>query len=158
MTRHLTALLLIALGALATACGPTTYVTAPSGFAQLEDDQLPDGIAQKVISSDGALIVLREREHTPKSDLNFWTDSLQREITAGRGYTLLSAEDVTTSGGLKGKLMHFKGAYRDATWRYSVALFLVDDEIVTVETAIQEKEWPTHEANLQGAIKSLRLR
>lgn len=153
----LTASLAVSAALLASACGPTTYVAPPKGYAQLDDDDLFYGVAQKIISPDGATILLREREHTPKSDLNFWTESLQREVAEGRGYEHLSNEDVTTAGGFKGRALHFKGAYNNATWRYTVALFLVDDEIVTVETAVPESDWEQHKVAFEGAIKSLRF-
>jgi len=143
--------LLVAAG-----CGPVTAITAPGNFVMLEDDQLPWGVAHKAISSDGAVVVVREHEHEPRGSLTFWTEALQREVTQGRGYTLLETTDLRTTSGLQGQRMQFKGAYNETTYRYDVAIFLVDDSIVTVEVAAPEASWEQHAGELEAAMQSLR--
>ena len=138
------------------ACGPTTTIVAPGGFVMLDEDQLPYGMAHKAISPDGALIVVRERDHEPEGSLEFWTEALEREITEGRGYELQDKSEVRAKGGYAGVRMSFKGAANQSVYRYDVAIFLVDDQIVTVETAALEASWDKHSGEFEAAIMSLR--
>lgn len=141
---------------LTAACGPVSTITAPGGFVMLEEEQLPYGVAHKAISADGAVVVVREQDNEPRGTLAFWSEALQREVTQGRGYELLEATDVRTTGGIQGRRMQFKGAHNETVYRYDVAVFLLDDSIVTVEVATPEASWEQHAGEFEATLLSLR--
>ncbi|MBH25406.1 MAG: hypothetical protein CMH57_13355 [Myxococcales bacterium] len=155
MNRWITIMLggLALLGALG-ACGPASQVTVPDGYVELDEDELYGSMAQKLVSADGAVVLVREREHEPSGSLDFWVEAFEREIALGRGYTLLESNPVK-AGRLEGRLLHFKGSYREEVYLYDVALFVTEDLIITVETASLEEDRERHEAAFAAAVKSL---
>jgi len=146
---------LVLLGAVG-ACGPASEVTVPNGYVELDDDVLYGSMAQKLVSADGAVVLVREREHEPEGSLDFWVEAFEREITLGRGYALLESNPVQ-AGRLDGKLLQFKGSYREQVYLYDVAVFVTDDLIITVESASLEEDRERHKAAFAEAIKSLRV-
>ncbi|MEL6177493.1 MAG: hypothetical protein AAFS10_01010 [Myxococcota bacterium] len=138
------------------ACGPASEVMVPTGYVQMDEDELYGSMAQKLVSADGAIVLVREREHEPEGNLDFWAEAFEREVTLGRGYTLLNNEEVV-AGRRSGKLMRFKGTYQEQTYLYNIALFVTEDLIVTVETTALEEDSERHEAAFSEAITSLRI-
>lgn len=157
--RGLLALALIFGALTASACGPLTTINAPAGYVMLDDDDFRRGdIAHKALSADGAVLVVRERDHEPRGSLTFWTEAFEREIVDAQGYTLIEAESVEARDGLKGKLLKFKGTRETVVYRYDVALFLARDTIITVEAAAPEEEWEKlHEEKFNRALRTLRF-
>ena len=154
MTRLLMfALLLIALSV---ACGPNSAVIVPDGYVALDDDDLSDDVAQKMVSADGAVVVVRERDNDPYGNLDFWTEALEREIQEGQGYDLVATETIDSQSG-KGRLLKFKGAYQEETFHYHVALFTTASLIVTVETVVSESNAERHANTLLDTISSLSI-
>jgi len=152
MTRTLILSLLLLLSS-GWGCGPGSLVTVPDGFVALKGD-LNDDVAQKMVSADGAVVVVRERDNDPYGDLNFWSEALEREIKAGRGYDLIATEEVG-SVNHKGRLLKFKGAFQEETFHYNVAIFTTPEQIVTVETVVTEENATRHEETLIKTISSL---
>lgn len=137
------------------ACSPATRFVAPDKFVQLEDDQLGYEIAQKAVSSDGAVILLRERDNEPEGTLDFWGEALKNELTDGRGYELIETTEVQASPGFAGTLYKLKGTHNDLVYRYDVAIFVRGDLIITVETAAPEDEFEAHAAEFDAAVRSV---
>ena len=148
--------LCLLLLSMAWACGPNSTVTVPDGYVALDEDDLGDDIAQKLISADGAMVIVRERENDPYGTLEFWSEALEREITEGRGYELVTKESLS-AGGVPGQVLEFKGAYQEKIYLYHVALFATEDSIVTVETVALEEQQERHKETLAKTIRSLKI-
>ncbi len=137
------------------ACGPATAVQVPSNFVSLDEDDLYNQMTNKSVSADGAIIVVRERDNEPEGNLDFWSDALSDEIENGRGYTLLGKEEVRSQAGYQGVVMQFASTYNGTAYRYNVALFVIDDLIVTVETTAPKAKFETHKEAFENAVRSL---
>lgn len=123
---------------LLSACGPRTEFTLPDEFVALTDDDIRyESYDWKAVNADGVVVILRERDNDQKGSLQFWLEALQREIIEGRGYELTETVDVKTRN-MSGKQLRFTVDYGGTPYHYHVALFVIDDEIVTIETAYPE--------------------
>ncbi len=150
---RLLALLLLSLTSLSMACR-VSEVKTPSGFAALSDDQIEWRSYQwKAVSPDGASILVRERENEEEASLKFWAEALEREIIAQQGYKLIDTAPIAGKN-IKGVQMNFEALYGGQPYRYSVALFVNEDDIVTVETAGSQEVWERHEAALHASVQS----
>ena len=138
------------------ACGPYSTVTVPNGYVALDDDSLQYDVAQKLVSADGAVVVIRERDNDPYGNLDFWTEALESEIQEGRGYDHLATEEIDSRSG-RGRLLKFKSAYQGEPFLYNVALFTTESLIVTVETAVSEANAERHTSTFLETISTLTI-
>ena len=154
-TRWLMALIAsLALAGLA-GCGSGFYVAAPPGFVQLEDQE-PD-YAFRAASADGVVIALRKIEHRPKADLTFWVKAIQNRLRDRGGYALLSARDVTTKQGLKGKRLTFGHDQNGVEMKYEVTIFVTDDYLYLLEFGGTAQQLARQAARLDWVIENFQL-
>lgn len=150
--------LLLILAALALAACRVSEVKTPDGFVALTDDQIEYYPYEwKAVSPDGAVVVVRERENEQEGSLDFWAESLKREITERNGYKLLD-EGPVEGRNAKGHLMNFEVLYGGLPYRYTVALFVTEDDIITVETAASQEIFQQRGDALTAAIRSTTLK
>lgn len=151
-------MLLVVLGAVAlSACGPHTSFTLPPEFVAMTDDAIEwEPYDWKAVNADGAVVVLRERDNDEEGSLDFWAAALKREIVATHGYELLE-EGPFEARNMKGQLFDFKVDRSGVPYRYTVVIFVVDDQIVTVETATREDELEAHGQSLRQIVESARF-
>ena len=159
MNRSLFRLWLIACASLLTlsvACGPNTGFKLPDDYVALSDSDIEwREYDWKAVNTEGAVVILRERDNEQEGSLDFWVKALERELSEGRGYQLLDITDVETRN-MKGKQLNFQADYAGTPYRYNLAVFLADgkDCIVTIETATRLEDWEAHQASLEAIIKS----
>lgn len=151
-------MLLLGLGLVLSACGPSSTVTTPDSFVSLPEDDLDwRPYHYKAVSPDGAVIVVREHDNEELGgSLQYWTEALTREITAEKGYTLVENTEVK-AGGMTGNHLRWEALYGGEKYRYDIALFVTPDLIVTVETAGSAEQYDRYGKEFDSAVKSLRL-
>ena len=79
-------------------------------------------------------------------------------LTEGRGYELLSQEEVRSADGIPGALLHLRGSLDDQLYRYDLAVFMDAEDIVTVEASAPDELYEAHAEALHGAILSINLK
>lgn len=138
------------------ACGPRTEFTLPDEFVALtKEDIRYKNYDWKAVNADGVVVVLRERDNDQGGSLQFWLEALEREIVEGHGYELTETVDVKTRN-MSGKQLRFLVDYGGTPYHYHVALFVIDGEIVTIETtypdSLAEGVAPTLDEIVQSAL------
>lgn len=155
-----TSLHLLSVGVIATlmslmvACA-APRVQTPSGYVELEDHFGVNDATYKAVSSDGGVILVRLQEDQPAGALSFWTDAFTRELVDGRGYELLEHKDVKRPDGTVGRVILLRGSHNEQPYRYSVAIYLEEEDIVTVESSVPEDKYEEHAKRVLGAIESV---
>ena len=133
----------LALFALLAGCA-TPQLSTPKGFVALEKGEYSyNDYTYKAVSPDGAVLQVRYQEEQPKGEFDFWAEALQRELTEGLGYELISEEEIRTDKGEEGRVMRFRGAHQGQVFRYGVAVFVEEedddyDNVITVEYGVPE--------------------
>jgi len=140
---------LVAVAALASACGPPPYkMDLPRSFKQFEDTR-----DYKLITADGVMLKAREVENYPEAGLDFWTDALKQHLEE-QGYVLKSEECFKTTKGLDGCTMDFMLPHGAEDWVMSETLFVVEDDVILVETAGPYERYAEIEEDLKKSIKT----
>ncbi len=148
------ALLFAALAGLLAACGPNTEFTLPNDFVALADEDIEwRDYDWKAVNTDGAVVVLRERDNDEEGSVDFWAKALARELVDGQGYELLDTTEVKTRN-MTGRQLHFQVDQAGTPFRYNVAVFVIDDTIVTIETAASSESWEAQQAALNAIVES----
>ena len=141
------------------ACGPNTAFTLTDDFVALSDDDLQwRGYDWKAVNTEGAVVVLRERDNDQEGSLEFWVKALKREVAEGRGYKFIDITEVEAQN-MSGKQLNFEADHAGTAYRYNLAVFMADggEKIVTVETATRLDEWESHRASLEEIVGSARF-
>ena len=95
----------------------------PQGFVPV-DDLESGAYAVRGVSADGVVVALRVRKIPKEGSLEFWTTAVTNELVDARGYKPGKPEDVTSTTGLKGRLLPFTTEREGAGFTYTVALFI----------------------------------
>ena len=64
----------LALVASLAGCGPSFQASTPPGFVELEDQTQYD---YRATNADGLVIAVRELDHEPKGQIDFWTKAIE---------------------------------------------------------------------------------
>ena len=141
------------------ACGPSTAFNLPADFVALSDGDLEwRDYDWKAVNTEGAVVVLRERDNDQGGSLEFWVKALRQEIIEGRGYELIDTTELETRN-MKGTQLNFQADHAGTAYRYNIAVFVADggEKIVTVETATRLEDWESHRASLEEIVASARF-
>ena len=149
-TKHtLLTIVLVVVAGLAAACGPPPYkMDLPGAFKQFEDSR-----DYKLITADGVMLKAREVENYPEAGLDFWTDALKQHLEE-QGYLLKSEECFETSKGLDGCTLDFMLPHGAEDWVMSETLFVIEDELILIETAGPYDRYAAIEEELKKSIKT----
>jgi hypothetical protein len=121
----------LALGALLTAgCHAAFDAAAPSGFVELKRQHDYDW---RAVSADGAVLAVRELDHDPNAQLEFWTAAIEGAMRQRGGYALLGRSDFTTKDGLKGRELKFGHDEGSRPHLYDLAIILTSSKIYLLE-------------------------
>ncbi len=130
-------------------CAP--LMTPPLGFVEVEGEPY----TFRASSADGLVISVREIEHDPKADIAFWVRAIENELRLGRGYALLTVQDVQTAKGLKGKQLRFGHDEGATPHLYWAVVFVTDGKLYVIEVGGTKELVEANEALLERAILGL---
>jgi hypothetical protein len=130
-------------------CAP--LMNPPPGFVEVEGERY----TFRASSADGLVISVREIEHDPKADLAFWVRAIENELRLGRGYALLTVQDVQTAKGLKGKRLRFGHDEGATPHLYWAVVFVTDGKLYVIEVGGTKELVESNEALLEKAIFDL---
>ena len=157
MRRALRGLLTIGLAATAALAGGCwgSPLQMPAGFVAVGRGDL-GGFDARGVSADGVALGLRTENNPRGGTLEFWSQAIENEMTAGRGYRLMSAHDVTGLAGARGKLLTFSVTRQGAAFTYAVAVFVDDAKVTVAEAGGKEEPYKKHAQAVREALLSVR--
>ena len=154
MTPQICKLMLLATLGWGAACGPSFHQPTPKNFVKLKDQER---YSYRAVTADGLVYAVKELEHSPKGDLNFWTKAVENKLRFQTGYALLHKTNVATSGGLQGMQLQFGFDRGKTPHLYYVTVFTTDDHIFVLEAGGAKDLMDAHKVELDAALKSFRL-
>jgi len=108
--------------ALTAGCGPSFKAATPPGFVVLSDDY--GNYDYRATTADGLVLSVREVEHDPEGDLDFWVRAIENEMRTRGGYAKLEAKSVKTAQGLEGRQLWFGHDEGQNPHLYMVTVFI----------------------------------
>lgn len=130
---------------------------APASFAiEKEPSSVADDVIFAAVSYSGVTYRVRTKPNEPKADLKFWQEGLEKHLKDS-GYLFLKRKKIMASK-QPGYLMNFLAPTKNADYRFSVALFVINDEIVIVESAGDEKAFKKVRKKILKAVKSIKFK
>jgi hypothetical protein len=136
-------------------CGTNFTMTAPDGFVELEEEY--SQYDTRFTSADGVVISVREIEHDPQGDLDFWVEAIQNRIRMNGGYALLDTKDVRAATGQSGKQLRFGRDQNGTPFKYWITIFVTESHIHLVEAGGRTEHFDAAEARVERAITSLEI-
>jgi len=144
--------IIVMLSLAAVACGPTSRLSAPDGFAHVGgtyDD--------RVASASGVVVGTRVVANEPKANLDFWTQAIDLRLRQ-RGYEPSEQpQDVKSDSGLPGRSLHyvyFDGARKN---RYFVDVYATSRRILLVEAAGDAADFDASMPKVVATMRSAHL-
>lgn len=110
--------------ALTSGCGPSFTAATPPGFVELDADY--DNYDYRATTADGLVIGVREVEHDPKGDLDFWVRAIENELRSRGGYALIESNSIKNAQGLSGRQLWFGHDEGQKPHLYMVTLFVTE--------------------------------
>jgi hypothetical protein len=135
------------------ACGPSFQAATPPGFVELEDQHAYD---YRATTADGLVISVREIEHEPKGEMDFWKRAIENQMRQRGGYALLGSRDVKSADGIDGKQLRFGHDEQAAPHLYYVTIFVTKKHIHLLEAGGTKALMEQHAEQLDWAIKNFR--
>lgn len=145
MTR-LSALLLV----LCTACGASFQTQTPPGFVELDEED--SAYEYRAIDADGLVLAVREIDHEPRGELDFWVRAIENQMRQRGGYALLDTRDVSCRTGEKGKQLRFGHDEGAKPYLYWVTVFVTKPTIYVLEAGGPKDLMTKREADLEAAV------
>jgi len=128
-------------------------MTAPPNFVAVDKADL--GIYDyRAVSADGAVLALRSVRNRKEGTLEFWTQAVINQLTAGQGYKLAESESVKSDARADGRLLKLTAQRSGATFRYLVAIFISGDDILIAEAGGKEDVLKPRMQEIRGALLS----
>lgn len=141
---------------LSVGCGGTNfYAPTPPGFVLLEDQE--PTYHYRSTSADGVVIAVREIEHQPKGDREFWVQAIRNRMRERAGYALLDTQEVATKGGLEGSQLQFGHDEKGQSMLYTITVFVTQDHIFLLEFGGSKEEMTRQAQHLAWVIDNFRL-
>jgi hypothetical protein len=153
MIKTLTACL--ALFASLAGCGPGFQASTPPGFVELEDQTQYD---YRATNADGLVIAVRELDHDPKGQIDFWTKAIENHMRQRGGYALIGTSDVKSADGVAGKQLRFGHDEGNKPHLYYVTLFLTDAKLYLLEAGGTKELVERHAGQLDWAVQNFRVK
>ena len=144
--------IVLSLALLTAACGPTSKLSAPDGFAHVGGEY-----DDRVASASGVVIGTRVVANEPKANLDFWTQAIDLRLRQ-KGYEPYEQpQDVKSETGLPGRSLHY--VFFDGTRknRYFVDVYATSRRILLVEAAGDATDFDANLPKVVGAMRSARL-
>jgi hypothetical protein len=130
------------------------WTDTPKGFVEVAASPF----AYKAVSPDGSSIAVRHRPNQEKGDLAFWSEVFERQFVEVNGYRLIEKEELVSEDGVPGQLMTFEYAPDELPYHYSIAIFVSELSLVSLETATELSKLTRYDEAFSAARKSLRVK
>jgi hypothetical protein len=144
--------LALALG-FATGCGTFDVRTSP-GFVELQNQTEH---AYRATTTEGIVMAVRVVDDERRGDLVFWSDAVTRQLRDVTGYSLLSANDVLSADGTKGRRLDFGHDEDGKPYVYSISIFPSRGRLFLVEAGGAKDAFERARPNIDWMTKSVRL-
>lgn len=144
---HLVRLLVLAL---TSGCGPSFKAATPPGFVELDADY--DNYDYRATTADGLVLGVREVEHDPKGDLDFWVRAIENELRSRGGYALIESKPVKNVQGLSGRQLWFGHDEGQKPHLYMVTLFVTEGWIYLVEAGGTKEQVDKQRQQIRWAV------
>lgn len=151
--RTLAPLLAIVAASFCGGCGPSFTAATPPGFVELDEDSNYD---YRATSANGVVLGIREIDHEPKGEVEFWTRAIENRLRHRGGYALLETKDVKNVEGIAGKRMLFGHDENGTPHLYSVTLFVTDDKLFVLEAGGSKDLMQRREKQIDWAVRNFR--
>ena len=137
----------------AVACGPSFELATPPGFVEI--DQSWDHYDYRATTAKGLVIAVREIEHDPKGDAEFWLEAIEDRLRHRGGYALLDRVPVQSADGVAGMQLRF-GHDDDGNkpHLYYLTVFVTDDAIVLLEAGGSKQLVTDNQAQIDRAVST----
>ena len=141
------------LSALLTGClsieAPDRFVVTSASSSQL-----------KAISTDDAVLWVRQFADPAEGDLEFWYEALKNDLVDNRGYTVLDEKPVEDEKLRKGREMTSEVTVQGIPHRYLMTLFVEerwgDNRIRVAEFVAPKTVFDDHVEGVRASIRTLR--
>lgn len=147
-------LALVALTSLLFACGPDFRQPTPTNFVKLDNQHR---YSYRAVTADGLVYAVKQLEHSPKGDLEFWSKAIENKLRLQTGYALLGKDEITTNSGLKGIQLRFGFDRSKQPHLYNVTVITTGDYIFLIESGGTLELVEEHSKELKDAVKSFSL-
>ena len=128
-------ILLLAASALATACGPSVSLQTPPGFAVLPKQT---EYLYRAASADGVVLAVRVEDNKPTGNLDFWSETLDRQLRQVGYKPDGKSEEVKSATGIPGRRLKYTRENQGRTYRYRVSVFVTETRVFCVEAGGDE--------------------
>lgn len=149
MNRLVRALLAVAAAFLTAAC-TTVQVDTPTGFAVYETEGF-----FHAVSPEGANLRVRSAANSPKQDLAFWGEALNREMQRS-GYVLAGEADFSSAEG-PGLIFEWLAPVGEEDWLYLTGLVVAGDTLLIAEAAAPVATFQRYRAAIYESLESISL-
>ena len=139
----------------AVGCGPSFEAKTPAGFVELDDDA--STYDYRSTSADGVVMAVRELDHDPKGEPEFWVKAIKNRMRERGGYALIDEKPVQSADGVKGTQLRF-GHDEDSgkPHYYYVTLFVTDDALFLLEAGGTKDLMTANSKKIDQAVREFR--
>jgi hypothetical protein len=139
----------------AVACGPSFEMGTPPGFVEIENDW--DAYDYRATSADGLVMAVRELEHDPEGEPEFWLTAIKNRMRERAGYALLEEKPVQSADGVKGTQLRFgHDSEAGKPHLYYLTVFVTPDSIYLLEAGGTKELMTAGQAKVDAAVREFR--
>ncbi len=153
--KSLKILALAPLFLLSVACSSGAHVSAPDGFAELEDGET---YSYRATNAAGVVIGVRTEDNNPRGNLDFWTNAVDLKLKKS-GYAAVTAEadKVSSDAGLDGRRLRYTTQKDGRPHQYWVTVFVTESKVIVVEAAGDEAFFDKKtQKRIEAAVKTVK--
>jgi hypothetical protein len=140
---------------LAVGCNSGARVSAPDGFAELDEGET---YSYRATNAAGVVIGVRTEDNNPRGNLDFWTSAVDLKLKKS-GYAAVSEEaaKVSSETGLDGRRLRYRTQKDGRTHEYWVTVFVTEDKVIVVEAAGDEAYFDAKtQKRIEAAVKTVK--
>lgn len=153
--KSLKILALAPLFLLAIGCNSGARVSAPDGFAELDEGET---YSYRATNAAGVVIAVRTEDNNPRGNLDFWTNAVDLKLKKS-GYSAKSDEATKVSSdlGLDGRRLRYSMQKDGRPHEYWVTVFVTEDKVIVVEAAGDEQFFDAKtQKRIEAAMKTVK--
>lgn len=153
--KSLKILALAPLFSICIACSSGARVSAPDGFAELDEG---DTFSYRATNAAGVVIGVRTEDNNPRGNLDFWTNAVDLKLKKS-GYAAMTEEasKVSSDTGLDGRRLRYHTQKDGRTHEYWVTVFVTEDKVIVVEAAGDEAYFDKKtQTRIEAAVKTVK--
>jgi|SRR5712671_761069 len=136
--------------------GCSTTMQLPADFLQLRGES-----GFKSVTADDARVWIREFADPNEGKLEFWTESLDRDLAGQRGYAPVGKGEVKDADGRAGRWLEYSANVRGEKVGYLIAVFVLDKSLLrqqhvrVVEFSAREAVYAARVAAVRAALATV---